>query len=283
MNSKSRKFESTYLEPFVERFAACTGLTPHHRHASHVETLSIADVSQLIDVLATALLEIDGVAEFRRNKALRKACVSVGITEKDLFAVPYSDQQAKVELGDLGELLAVFVLAGHMGKPLETLFARNLLKINPTYSERGIDVICLELADSDETRRLVVGDRLTFVESKASHEKSVSALSLQACYSEDELNPQRIYRELKLLQAKVLAASGKAKAAKRITLFVAEFYRGVSTYAGRLRVLTSGKEPEEYAIQSIVKHLTTRSSGKALIVPLDVAVASGTVFRHRRA
>ena len=251
-----------------------------HKVDGRVVKLECVDHAALADLLAAVQKNIEKEADFS-NPSYFAACEDSGITEADLKIIP--DQtpeqlanEANVQSGDLCELIACFAIAAFGSFNATRLFPKNVLKINRRYSERGLDVIAVSLADDESAEPLHADDRLFILEAKSSISDGTHALHTDAVENYDSAGIMKMREELRKLASDYGLREGITARLERIKFFLFKHKQNHTalTYGA---MLSSSKS---HTLSSAVAASGPFQEVYTLVI--DIAVVCAIVYKHRK-
>lgn len=208
------------------------------------------------------------------SAAFREALIRANVPMSRILAIPDQKmdgvraQQANVELGDLGESLGVLSLIGYCGHDAQTIHPKNLLKINPRYSERGIDILAIRLSDTEipEEEGLCDDDDLHIYESKASgaSTESFRGLLSEAASTRASITPSRLCGELTVARDRIAECDGHDRRARRLKWFIIEH----TEETGRIQsgALLAASQDINTAVESAIQTAVQRPQFTTVIL-----------------
>lgn len=248
--------------------------------------IACIDARGLRNLLTGVARELDAADWAADDEAFARECIEAGMSYERLTRLPppasigQEQDRARKELGDLGELVAVLHLLGHLGYPAPDVFGKNVLKLYELTSEHGIDAIAVRLND-EAAEGLAENETLLICEAKAATHESYPALAGRARESFDLIDGHRLQREMRLLAAD-LRAQGRATAARRVRHFITAYLRG-DPRVGVLAVLISDSQIPDPLSLAPLESLAAKRPVRVSLMNFDLDGARADVFAHRRA
>jgi hypothetical protein len=276
------------LLEYADRFRdQCPMRVCQNSDAYEIRVLELEDSAGLTQTLREVAERLAGLDWADNNSEFLEACAGAGLDYDTLIQLPgplspeQEEDLRRKELGDLGELLTTFAVLAHYSFEPALVFAKNVLKLYERVSEPGVDVIGLSMdMASDERTRLVPGEAVSLIETKASENRDLQHLASEAANSLDDIDLHKLQRELRLIRAS-LEARGAAEAAERLPFFLLEFVDP----AGAVRMmafLACPESPSEPVRFGGLAELGQKHALTAAIAVVETGPLRQEVLRFRR-
>jgi hypothetical protein len=152
---------------------------------------------------------------------------------KTLVHLRDTQQQRRVELGDLGEAISCLSLLAYFSCASWMIFPKNLGKLNARVSDPGIDIVVIRLSEPP------VPDTMEFIESKATgtEGRDFASLFSAAHQTAKGITLDRVFDEVRLLSEEIKERELGHDASERVKLLVFAYNDGLVKQSAHLHAL----------------------------------------------